>query len=112
MIREDVTILIVENTDIEKAKDIALQAWNIKARGQEITIEFVEDTNLIYAWFLEDRDNNIRRIVESWGKVVDERKGIKLMLEYYDIDKEVIKEIDNSTDSFWDDRDVFIEVEA
>lgn len=110
MLKEDVTILIIENKSLEKAKDIALEAWSIKARGQHIKVEFVEDTDYIYVWFVDEKDTSIRKEIEAWGEVVDERKGTDFTLEYYDVDKKILEEIDEEKLKYDNEEDVFIRI--
>ena len=78
MKKRNLTVLTVEIDGIEKAKEIALQCWNIKTRGTYVDADFRTDDTVTVKFF-DDEDNNARQVVESWGEIVYEEKEVALM---------------------------------
>lgn len=72
MRRENLTVVTVKYGEIEKAKDIALQAWNINSHGTYVNLKFSTYNDTVTVKYFEDDSSNIKSVVASWGEIDDE----------------------------------------
>lgn len=94
MEKQTTTYMEITGVDVETAKDIALQAWNIKNRNNFITLAFVPETTTVIVRFEKYSDTNIREVVESWGTIVFEEDNTRLIVKPQDLKHESLVELD------------------
>lgn len=71
MEKQLLVVKTIEVTDLDKAKDIALQSWNIKREGALIDLKFIEGTNRLVVKYLDTDTNNMDSVTSNWGEVID-----------------------------------------
>lgn len=110
MERLELNVWTIDHKDVGSAKEIALQAWNVKKmienRDYEyFDVKFLEGINTLIVKFTDF--GNIENVVKSWGEVTYKEKEFLLLFDSDDLTRHAVNQMDkvftDLTDSKYED---------